>query len=203
MSDKSNRLQKPSVEQIVSAPFLRETAEVADGATTGAIIRRTVEQPLSRKITNETPPRGLTEIGMLDAEALTIAILLDDDRAGHAIVKQQLIKNGTHSLDEASRSETEFLQFTVLQQIAEGPVSPSEVADGYWHQFILNTALYTNWCQRNLGRYMHHRPEPRSVLSLQGIPEASSALFRKYFGVRGQMANCANGHDCHGNCTMH
>jgi hypothetical protein len=148
-------------------------------------------------------PLGLTDVGMRESSAVAFATALVNDRHSHSIVRAQLVKNGTHSLQEATRSEIEFLQFAVLLQLADGPVSPSELADGYWHQFILNTALYTNWCQRNFGRYLHHRPEPRSVLALRGIPEASSALFRKYFGLRGQMANCANGHDCHGDCTVH
>lgn len=151
----------------------------------------------------QATPLGLTDAGMQESSAVSFATALVNDQHSHSIVKKQLVKNGTHSVEEASRSEIEFLQFTVLQQLADGPVSPSELADGYWHQFILNTALYTNWCQRNFGRYLHHRPEPRSVLALRGIPEASSALFRKYFGLRGQMANCANGHDCHGDCTVH
>ena len=148
-------------------------------------------------------PLGLTDTGMLESSAVAISTALVNDQRTHSIVRAQLVKNGTHSMEDASRSEIEFLQFAALQHLTDGPVSPSELADGYWHQFILNTALYTNWCQRNFGRYLHHRPEPRSVLAVQGIPEASSALFRKYFGLRGQMANCANGHDCHGDCTVH
>jgi len=194
MSNEFNRLQKPSADEIESSCLPRGSVPVAC---------HTAVPPFLKRDPNRVSPLGLTEIGMLDDEALTIAIQLETDRGLHGIVGEQLVKNGTHSLDQATRSEIEFLQFAVLQKIAGSPVSPSQVADEYWHQFILNTALYTNWCQRNFGQYVHHRPEPRSVLSLRGIPEASSALFRKYFGMQGQMAHCANGHDCHGNCTVH
>ncbi len=35
---------------------------------------------------------------------------------------------------------------------------PSKVVDEAWHNFILFTKLYTNFCDKALGRFLHHIP---------------------------------------------
>lgn len=35
---------------------------------------------------------------------------------------------------------------------------PSRVVDAMWHEFILHTRAYDDWCQRTLGRFLHHTP---------------------------------------------
>lgn len=35
---------------------------------------------------------------------------------------------------------------------------PSQVVDDLWHEFILFTRLYQNFCDRAFGRYLHHTP---------------------------------------------
>lgn len=35
---------------------------------------------------------------------------------------------------------------------------PSKVADAMWHEFILHTQAYRDWCALALGRFLHHSP---------------------------------------------
>lgn len=35
---------------------------------------------------------------------------------------------------------------------------PSQAVDAMWHEFILNTKAYRDWCELALGRFMHHTP---------------------------------------------
>lgn len=35
---------------------------------------------------------------------------------------------------------------------------PSQVVDAAWHEFILHTAYYQQWCQSAFGRMLHHTP---------------------------------------------
>lgn len=35
---------------------------------------------------------------------------------------------------------------------------PSRVVDAMWHEFILHTRAYRNWCDLALGRFLHHTP---------------------------------------------
>lgn len=60
--------------------------------------------------------------------------------------------------------------------------------DGVWHQFILYTVEYTDFCRRFFGRYLHHSPSNApEAKSAPPAPVASFAIFReryeKLFGV--------------------
>ncbi len=35
---------------------------------------------------------------------------------------------------------------------------PSQVVDDAWHEFILFTRAYQQYCNKALGRYLHHTP---------------------------------------------
>ena len=43
---------------------------------------------------------------------------------------------------------------------------PSRVVDSMWHEFILHTQAYRDWCQLALGRFLHHTPA--EALSVNG-----------------------------------
>ena len=62
-------------------------------------------------------------------------------------------------------------------QFANGSMvaMPSQVVDDVWHDFILFTRLYQLFCQKALGRFLHHTPtEAMSspTLANQGIKRA-------------------------------
>ena len=35
---------------------------------------------------------------------------------------------------------------------------PSRAVDTFWHEFILHTRAYADWCELTLGRFLHHTP---------------------------------------------
>jgi hypothetical protein len=35
---------------------------------------------------------------------------------------------------------------------------PSKAVDAFWHEFILHTRAYAQWCELTLGRFLHHTP---------------------------------------------
>ncbi len=52
---------------------------------------------------------------------------------------------------------------------------PSQVVDELWHEFILFTRLYQKFCERALGRYLHHTPAeamPAPSTATDGIRRA-------------------------------
>lgn len=52
---------------------------------------------------------------------------------------------------------------------------PSRAVDALWHEFILNTEAYKNWCQLSLGRFLHHTPAEvlgRKAASNDGLRRA-------------------------------
>jgi hypothetical protein len=54
--------------------------------------------------------------------------------------------------------------------------------DEVWHQFILFTAQYLDFCQRFFGRYIHHSPSnaPETENEI-AVPVASFAMFRERY----------------------
>lgn len=52
---------------------------------------------------------------------------------------------------------------------------PSQVVDELWHEFILFTRLYQKFCERALGKYLHHTPAeamPTPNTATEGIRRA-------------------------------
>ncbi|MGB0525636.1 MAG: glycine-rich domain-containing protein [Flammeovirgaceae bacterium] len=52
----------------------------------------------------------------------------------------------------------EVLKFLYLIGTYQQRLSPSMVVDLAWHEFILCTRLYAQFCQENFGRFIHHTP---------------------------------------------
>lgn len=73
-------------------------------------------------------------------------------------VVQYLAEEEGISPEAAEELFQELLVF--LQEVAATGVrkSPLTRLDPAWHAFILHTEAYTEFCQQNFGRYLHHRP---------------------------------------------
>ncbi len=92
---------------------------------------------------------------------------------------------------------------------------PSHVVDDAWHEFILSTRFYTQFCNKALGRFLHHTPtEAMSspTYAQQGIKRAWRLACAKenlnpkhpeklplLFAIDG-MLNIDNGYIYHLNC---
>lgn len=65
--------------------------------------------------------------------------------------------SSTYSLSEKTWL-TEVIKFLYLIAYHNISLSPSLPVDLAWHEFILCTRLYTKFCEKNFGRYIHHTP---------------------------------------------
>ena len=54
---------------------------------------------------------------------------------------------------------------------------PSRLVDEAWHEFILDSRAYTEFCERAFGEYLHHTPEPAMTTPM---PEALDATTRAW-----------------------
>ena len=59
--------------------------------------------------------------------------------------------------------ERGFRQFFMACSRSNGQyvAMPSRVVDAFWHALILDTRSYADWCDRTLGRFLHHVPAER------------------------------------------
>ena len=54
---------------------------------------------------------------------------------------------------------------------------PSKVVDALWHEFILHTRAYDEWCAITLGRFLHHTPAE----ALGASPVRNDSLRRAWY----------------------
>ena len=80
---------------------------------------------------------------------------------------------------DADLVERGFRQFFMACSRSNGQyvAMPSKVVDAYWHAFILDTRSYADWCDRTLGRFLHHVPAER----LGGDAKTNDGLRRAWF----------------------
>ncbi len=80
---------------------------------------------------------------------------------------------------DADLVERGFRQFFMACARSRGRyvAMPSKAVDAYWHAFILDTRSYAEWCERTLGRFLHHVPAER----LGSDAKANDGLRRAWF----------------------
>ena len=67
--------------------------------------------------------------------------------------------------------------FLICHDAEMMPVSmPSQVVDVAWHEFILSTRAYEEFCQNAFGRFLHHMPAE----AMQGTEYASEGIKRTW-----------------------
>ncbi|WKB54208.1 glycine-rich domain-containing protein [Eleftheria terrae] len=62
---------------------------------------------------------------------------------------------------------------------------PSQVADRMWHEFILDTQAYRDFCQRGFGHFFHHRPAATLQQGRPGLNQALRTTWRHACRVQG------------------
>ncbi|GGN59888.1 hypothetical protein GCM10011579_024460 [Streptomyces albiflavescens] len=83
---------------------------------------------------------------------------------------------------------------------------PSELVDHGWHAFLLHTVDYAEFCQRVVGRFVHHVPtdeDEETASGPQATRERTLAAFRAAgFAVDEELwPNLAKCTQCHAGCT--
>ncbi|WP_434446329.1 glycine-rich domain-containing protein [Lentzea sp. E54] len=75
-------------------------------------------------------------------------------------LRQQIAAEHSITIIEADRIITDTISFlTVCATNPHKQFRPSKQVDIGWHQFILNTHDYADFCDRTAGRFIHHVPE--------------------------------------------
>ena len=59
---------------------------------------------------------------------------------------------------EVANALREVLRFLSLIARYNMRLTPSHTVDLAWHEFILCTRLYADFCRRHFGRFIHHHP---------------------------------------------
>lgn len=84
---------------------------------------------------------------------------------------------------QAKLALEEVAKFLILaSRHGDGPLTPSPRLDLAWHEWILFTKEYLDFCQEHFGKMIHHEPggEPRNN---QRQFQATLRLYRESFGA--------------------
>jgi hypothetical protein len=57
---------------------------------------------------------------------------------------------------------------------------PSRLVDEAWHEFILDSLAYTEFCERAFGEYLHHTPESSMTMPMPGALDATERAWDRY-----------------------
>jgi hypothetical protein len=105
-------------------------------------------------------------------------------------VIEKLVKD--HFADTAAEARALFAEvkrYLVLTEVDRTKTwkMHSVRVDEAWHQFVLFTVAYSDFCTKYFGRYRHHSPRNAPPTELKSAPEATlaefAARYRDIFGI--------------------
>ena len=99
---------------------------------------------------------------------------LDQYRISNAVVDRFRLKHPELNAAQEALVRDGLRQYFQICQRARGRfvAMPSQVVDDMWHDFILFTRHYRNFCDKAFGRFLHHTPVeamPSPYLATVGI----------------------------------
>ena len=69
----------------------------------------------------------------------------------------------------------DVLRFLACAAWLKERITPTKIIDDAWHEFILFTRMYANFCEEKFGRFIHHTPDSDG--------EANRAQFRTFEAI--------------------
>ena len=141
-------------------------------------------------------------LGYLSSANLTdkqVDLLYDLDNFQAPYLEEKLISEGKFkNSKEYNKAFTEFKKYVGLTQIADkkGISMLSKDVDKVWHQFLLFTPQYHEFCNKTLGGYLHHVPNT-SVTPIN--PKGKNNFidsYKKIFGKIHKTWGLKNSADC-------
>jgi len=73
------------------------------------------------------------------------------------VQKHYAFKKGCSYAESVELHKKLVLYFGEVQE--KGVAVPSPEVDEVWHNFILHTSLYQEYCRSNFGKFIHHNPK--------------------------------------------
>jgi hypothetical protein len=87
-------------------------------------------------------------------------------------------------------------------------LAPPPIIDAAWHEFLMYTRDYWEFCYSRFGEFVHHTPQPKLRPYLVADPRTTTELARTVFGSLSQNWDLkpacrenTEAHDCESECT--
>lgn len=132
-------------------------------------------RPRALKILSETSPSFNSTLFLDQLESLESSSLSHIDR--RVLSKSFHSSGSSYSSSEIIPLRTSFLRFFSLLFLEEiQSITPSYDVDQYWHEFILFTANYREFCNEHFGHFIDHFPEDIEIEPTPGPTEELPAV---------------------------
>jgi hypothetical protein len=77
--------------------------------------------------------------------------------------------------DQVSDLFADVLRFLACAAWLKERITPTKIIDDAWHEFILFTRMYADFCEKTFGRFIHHTPDSDDA--------ANQAQFRTFEAI--------------------
>ncbi|MCH2225236.1 MAG: hypothetical protein MK066_10755 [Crocinitomicaceae bacterium] len=78
------------------------------------------------------------------------------------IIIDKIAKSCSMNEKESNQVLIEALKYLDLVYFSGQMLTPSILVDYAWHEFILCTKSYANFCEKHFGKFIHHHPGGRT-----------------------------------------
>ena len=113
---------------------------------------------------------GMTEFSSLEPSKFNHAALARQVLAKNDLLGKRIAEHARIDASAVPKALTEVVRFLNLIAYHKETLTPSKQVDEVWHEFILFTKLYIDFCTNHFGRIIHHHPG--------GTKEKNQAKFR-------------------------
>jgi hypothetical protein len=87
------------------------------------------------------------------------SLLADQLLATHSQLASKITRAAFCQFGECGLGLAEVIRFLFLvAERTEGTLTPSHRVDLVWHEFILHTRAYHEFCSQHFGKFIHHQP---------------------------------------------
>lgn len=114
------------------------------------------------------------------------------------LVDKLLNNNVVSSAKEANDGLVELLKFLYLCANSDAVLTPSLRVDTLWHEFILFSRSYTQFCQMHFSQYIHHQPSDSPNNEMHQY-QHTVQCYRLHFGMPNTDFWATSG-ICHNHC---
>lgn len=104
-----------------------------------------------------------------------------DDYRFHPAILRKVHKRYPHlQEDQLVLVETALRDYFKMCLLAgrRAVAMPSQAVDVAWHEFILFTRSYEEFCQQNFGRFLHHTPTEAMTNAAETVPDSIRRAWR-------------------------
>lgn len=141
---------------------------------------------------------------LLSNEVDTLAVLAGYQ---HPELVERIRQKLALDAKEAEKLFADMKKYLYLCATSNEKLAPTPKIDAAWHEFLMFTRDYRDFCQKNLGAFVHHTPTPALTLHEVLDPKRTFELAGAKFGSLSSnwqspvSAECSPDSDCHGDSS--